>query len=74
MLSPTDEVCVRLLTVWQEVEQKLEDKDRGESADCQGPVQYTEKTPSPVIKSEYQQSESEIRKSAFIKIWRLSDL
>ncbi|XP_013883483.1 MAPK regulated corepressor interacting protein 2 [Austrofundulus limnaeus] len=37
--------------VWQEVEQKLEDKDRGESADRQGPVQYTEKTPSAVNKN-----------------------
>ncbi|XP_037546086.1 MAPK regulated corepressor interacting protein 2 isoform X3 [Nematolebias whitei] len=37
--------------VWQEVEQKLEDKDRGESADSQGPVQYAEKTPSAVMKN-----------------------
>lgn len=38
--------------VWQEVEQKLEDRDGGESADSPAPVQYTEKTPSAVMKSE----------------------
>ncbi|PWA14889.1 hypothetical protein CCH79_00014254 [Gambusia affinis] len=36
-------------TVWQEVEQKLE--DRGESADSKGPVQYAEKTPGTVMKN-----------------------
>uniref|UniRef100_A0A8C7X6G9 MAPK regulated corepressor interacting protein 2 n=1 Tax=Oryzias sinensis TaxID=183150 RepID=A0A8C7X6G9_9TELE len=35
--------------VWQEVEQKLE--DRRESSDHHGPVQYTEKTPSAVMKN-----------------------
>uniref|UniRef100_A0A3P9ICE8 Si:dkey-44g23.5 n=1 Tax=Oryzias latipes TaxID=8090 RepID=A0A3P9ICE8_ORYLA len=35
--------------VWQEVEQKLE--DRRESSDHHGPVQYTEKAPSAVMKN-----------------------
>lgn len=39
---------------WQEVEQKLGDEEGGESACSQGgPVQYTEKTPSAAMKSEY---------------------
>lgn len=36
---------------WQEVEQKLGDSDGGKPAGGQGPVQYTEKTPSPMMKS-----------------------
>uniref|UniRef100_A0A8B9R7D8 MAPK regulated corepressor interacting protein 2 n=1 Tax=Anas platyrhynchos TaxID=8839 RepID=A0A8B9R7D8_ANAPL len=34
---------------WQEVEQQLDDSQRGESA--RGPVQYVEKTPDPSLKS-----------------------
>ncbi|EOA95149.1 Uncharacterized protein C16orf14-like protein, partial [Anas platyrhynchos] len=33
---------------WQEVEQQLDDSQRGESA--RGPVQYVEKTPDPSLK------------------------
>uniref|UniRef100_A0A8B9DH90 MAPK regulated corepressor interacting protein 2 n=1 Tax=Anser cygnoides TaxID=8845 RepID=A0A8B9DH90_ANSCY len=33
---------------WQEVEQQLDDSQRGESA--RGPVQYVEKTPNPSLK------------------------
>uniref|UniRef100_A0A3Q2T841 MAPK regulated corepressor interacting protein 2 n=1 Tax=Fundulus heteroclitus TaxID=8078 RepID=A0A3Q2T841_FUNHE len=48
--TPAHEENVRFVyEVWQEVEQKLE--DRGESADSKGPVQYTEKTPSTVMKN-----------------------
>ncbi|XP_017281072.1 MAPK regulated corepressor interacting protein 2 [Kryptolebias marmoratus] len=50
--TPAHEENVRFVyEVWQEVEQKLEGKDRGESADSHGPVQYTEKTPSAVMKN-----------------------
>uniref|UniRef100_A0A1A7YY77 Family with sequence similarity 195, member A n=1 Tax=Iconisemion striatum TaxID=60296 RepID=A0A1A7YY77_9TELE len=46
--TPAHEENVRFVyEVWQEVEQKLEDRDRGEPA----PVQYTEKTPSAVMKN-----------------------
>ncbi|XP_071387301.1 MAPK regulated corepressor interacting protein 2 isoform X2 [Centroberyx affinis] len=40
-------------TAWQEVEQQLGDGAGagGEPAGTQGPVQYTEKTPSPVMKN-----------------------
>lgn len=44
---------VWLFAVWQEVEQKLEDGGRGELADNQGPVQYSEKTPSAAMKSKF---------------------
>ncbi|KAM4584616.1 MAPK regulated corepressor interacting protein 2 [Odontesthes bonariensis] len=50
--TPAHEENVRFVyEVWQEVEQKMEDRNRGESADSQGPVQYTEKTPSAVMKN-----------------------
>ncbi|KAM9770828.1 MAPK regulated corepressor interacting protein 2 isoform 2-T2 [Menidia menidia] len=50
--TPAHEENVRFVyEVWQEVEKKLEDGDRGESADAPGPVQYTEKTPSAVMKN-----------------------
>ncbi|KAM6939906.1 MAPK regulated corepressor interacting protein 2 [Xenentodon cancila] len=50
--TPAHEENVRFVyEVWQEVEQKLEDKDGGETAASQGPVQYTEKTPSAVMKN-----------------------
>lgn len=44
---------VWLFAVWQEVEQKLEDGGRGELAGSQGPVQYSEKTPSAAMKSKF---------------------
>ncbi|RVE75622.1 hypothetical protein OJAV_G00000600 [Oryzias javanicus] len=48
--SPAHEENVRFVyEVWQEVEQKLE--DRGDSSEHHGPVQYTEKTPSAVMKN-----------------------
>lgn len=48
--TPAHEENVRFVyEVWQEVEQKLE--DRGDSADSKGPVQYTEKTPGTVMKN-----------------------
>uniref|UniRef100_A0A087XHB0 MAPK regulated corepressor interacting protein 2 n=1 Tax=Poecilia formosa TaxID=48698 RepID=A0A087XHB0_POEFO len=48
--TPAHEENVRFVyEVWQEVEQKLE--DRGESADSKGPVQYAEKTPGTVMKN-----------------------
>ncbi|KAM6941158.1 MAPK regulated corepressor interacting protein 2 [Lycodopsis pacificus] len=47
--TPAHEENVRFVCeAWQEVEQKLGD---GESADSQGPVQYTEKTPSAAMKN-----------------------
>lgn len=39
-----------LSPAWQEVEQQLDDSQRGESA--RGPVQYVEKTPDPSLKCE----------------------
>lgn len=42
-----------LLAAWQEVAQKLGDRGDGESTDRQGPIQYTEKTPSAAMKSKY---------------------
>lgn len=42
---------VSLLAAWQEVEQRLGDGDNGDSTDSQGPIQYTEKTPSAAMKS-----------------------
>ncbi|XP_028300488.1 MAPK regulated corepressor interacting protein 2 [Gouania willdenowi] len=48
--SPAHEENVRFVyEVWQEVEQKLE--DRGESPESQGPVQYTEKNPTAAMKN-----------------------
>ncbi|KAM3865060.1 MAPK regulated corepressor interacting protein 2 [Diretmus argenteus] len=48
--TPAHEENVRFVfEAWQEVEQKL--GDGGEPAGGQGPVQYTEKTPSPVMKN-----------------------
>ncbi|XP_015228107.1 PREDICTED: protein FAM195A [Cyprinodon variegatus] len=48
--TPAHEENVRFVyEVWQEVEQKLE--HRVESDDTKGPVQYTEKTPSTVMKN-----------------------
>lgn len=50
--TPAHEENVRFVyEVWQEVEQKLEDGSRGELADNQGPVQYSEKTPSAAMKN-----------------------
>lgn len=50
--TPAHEENVRFVyEVWQEVEQKLEDRDGGESANNQGPVQYTEKTPNAAMKN-----------------------
>ncbi|KAM4612011.1 MAPK regulated corepressor interacting protein 2 [Polymixia lowei] len=52
--TPAHEENVKFVyEAWQEVEQKLEgcDRDSGEPPCCQGPVQYTEKTPSPVMKN-----------------------
>ncbi|XP_063332698.1 MAPK regulated corepressor interacting protein 2 [Pelmatolapia mariae] len=50
--TPAHEENVRFVyEVWQEVEQKLEDGGRGELADSQGPVQYSEKTPSAAMKN-----------------------
>lgn len=42
-----------LFAAWQEVEQKLGDRGGGESSGRQGPIQYTEKTPSAAMKSKY---------------------
>ncbi|XP_030249497.1 MAPK regulated corepressor interacting protein 2 [Sparus aurata] len=36
---------------WQEVEQKLGDRDAGEPTGSPGPIQYTEKTPSAAMKN-----------------------
>ncbi|XP_029916891.1 MAPK regulated corepressor interacting protein 2 [Myripristis murdjan] len=50
--TPAHEENVRFVyEAWQEVEQKLGDSDGGKPAGGQGPVQYTEKTPSPVMKN-----------------------
>ncbi|XP_076023396.1 MAPK regulated corepressor interacting protein 2 [Genypterus blacodes] len=50
--TPAHEENVRFVhEAWQEVEQKLGDEDGGESACSQGPVQYTEKTPSAAMKN-----------------------
>lgn len=47
--TPAHEENVRFVyEAWQEVEQKLGD---GESADSQGSIQYTEKTPSAAMKN-----------------------
>lgn len=43
-------LCVCLAAAWQEVEQKLEGGASGDSL-SQGPIQYTEKTPSATMKS-----------------------
>lgn len=45
--------CFCLHAAWQEVEQKLGDGDTEESTNSQGPVQYSEKTPSAAMKSKY---------------------
>lgn len=42
-----------LCAAWQEVEQKLGDGTGGELTNRQRPIQYTEKTPSAPIKSQY---------------------
>lgn len=42
--------CVRLPAAWQEVELKLEGGASGDSL-SQGPIQYSEKTPSATMKS-----------------------
>ncbi|XP_071387299.1 MAPK regulated corepressor interacting protein 2 isoform X1 [Centroberyx affinis] len=52
--TPAHEENVRFVyEAWQEVEQQLGDGAGagGEPAGTQGPVQYTEKTPSPVMKN-----------------------
>lgn len=50
--TPAHEENVRFVyEAWQEVEQKLEHGGRGELADSQGPVQYSEKTPSAAMKN-----------------------
>ncbi|KAG7223639.1 hypothetical protein INR49_015364 [Caranx melampygus] len=50
--TPAHEENVRFVyEAWQEVEQKLGDGDGGESTSSQGPVQYTEKTPSAAMKN-----------------------
>ncbi|XP_006790852.1 MAPK regulated corepressor interacting protein 2 [Neolamprologus brichardi] len=50
--TPAHEENVRFVyEVWQEVEQKLEDGGSGGPADSQGPVQYSEKTPSAAMKN-----------------------
>uniref|UniRef100_A0A3Q3XHN1 Uncharacterized protein n=1 Tax=Mola mola TaxID=94237 RepID=A0A3Q3XHN1_MOLML len=52
--TPAHEENVRFVSeAWQEVEQQLGDGDGGDSSDSQGPIQYTEKTPSAAMKSEY---------------------
>lgn len=49
-VSAAHEENVRFVyEAWQQVEQQL--GDGGDSADCQGPVQYTEKTPSTAMKN-----------------------
>lgn len=45
-------VCVCLAAAWQEVEQRLEGGASGDSL-SQGPIQYTEKTPSTTMKSKW---------------------
>ena len=52
MRSFSKYVCF-LLAAWQEVEQNKGDGDGVESTESQGPIQYTEKTPSVAMKSEY---------------------
>ncbi|XP_026158992.1 MAPK regulated corepressor interacting protein 2 [Mastacembelus armatus] len=48
--TPAHEENVRFVyEAWQEVEQKL--GDGGETSNSQGPIQYTEKTPSAVMKN-----------------------
>lgn len=52
--TPAHEENVRFVyEAWQEVEQKLGDggNDGGDSTERQGPVQYTEKTPSAAMKN-----------------------
>lgn len=50
--TPAHEENVRFVyEAWQEVEQKLGDGGGGESTSSQGPVQYTEKTPSAAMKN-----------------------
>lgn len=50
--TPAHEENVRFVyEAWQEVEQKLEGEDSSESSHRQGPVQYTEKTPSAAMKN-----------------------
>nr|ACQ58184.1 C16orf14 homolog [Anoplopoma fimbria] len=49
-LTPAHEENVRFVyEAWQEVEQKL--GDGGESANSQGPIQYTEKAPGAAMKN-----------------------
>ncbi|XP_026215497.1 MAPK regulated corepressor interacting protein 2 [Anabas testudineus] len=50
--TPAHEENVRFVyEAWQEVEQKLGDGDTGESTNSQGPVQYSDKTPSAAMKN-----------------------
>jgi len=50
--TPAHEENVRFVyEAWQEVEQKLGDGDVGGPSGGQGPVQYTEKTPSAAMKN-----------------------
>ncbi|XP_035034171.1 MAPK regulated corepressor interacting protein 2 [Hippoglossus stenolepis] len=50
--TPAHEENVRFVyEAWQELEQELGDGDVGKSTDNQGPVQYTEKTPSAAMKN-----------------------
>ncbi|XP_034043326.1 MAPK regulated corepressor interacting protein 2 [Thalassophryne amazonica] len=48
--TPAHEENVRFVyEAWQEVEQQL--RGSGESAECQGPIQYTEKNSSAIMKN-----------------------
>ncbi|XP_060908538.1 MAPK regulated corepressor interacting protein 2 [Labrus mixtus] len=50
--TPAHEENVRFVfEAWQEVEQQLGDGDGVGSTECQGPVQYSEKTPSAAMKN-----------------------
>ncbi|XP_032385504.1 MAPK regulated corepressor interacting protein 2 [Etheostoma spectabile] len=50
--TPAHEENVRFVyEAWQEVERKMGDGEGGESTGSQGPVQYTEKTPSAAMKN-----------------------
>ncbi|XP_057699035.1 MAPK regulated corepressor interacting protein 2 [Corythoichthys intestinalis] len=50
--TPAHEENVRFVyEAWREVEQKLGDGNDGKSTGSRGPVQYTEKTPSAVMKN-----------------------
>nr|XP_057941898.1 MAPK regulated corepressor interacting protein 2 [Doryrhamphus excisus] len=50
--TPAHEENVKFVyEAWQEVEQKMGDGDVGKSMASQGPIQYTEKTPSTAMKN-----------------------